>query len=241
MKYKFGKTVVVALGGSIVYPDGTRPVRSKDSNGVDVRFLRNFKKFAAKFLRDGYKFVLVVGGGRLSRLFQVAAGQLHKVTDIDKDWIGIHATRLNAQLLRTIFHDVADPVVIDARHKIKNLRYPITIASGWKPGWSTDYVAVALASDFGVKEIIIAGKPAFVYDKDNGKYPDAKPIRELSWHEYKKLIPKKWKPGLHTPVDPVGAALAEKKKIKAIIINGRDLKNFENLLNGKEFKGTLIL
>jgi len=32
MHYKFSKTVVVALGGSIVYPDG-----------IDVHFLKDFK------------------------------------------------------------------------------------------------------------------------------------------------------------------------------------------------------
>ena len=29
-------------------------------------------------------------------------------------------------------------------------------------------------------------------------------------------------------------------KIKAIIVDGRDLKNFAALLNGKEFQGTII-
>jgi uridylate kinase len=41
-------------------------------------------------------------------------------------------------------------------------------------------------------------------------------------------------------VDPIGAALGEKADIKAIIIDGRDLKNFGALIKGKEFKGTVI-
>ena len=93
------------------------------------------------------------------------------MTDEDKDWIGIHATRLNAHLLRTIFRDVADPVVIDIRGKIKKLRAPMTIASGWRPGWSTDYVAMRIAADFGVHEAVIAGKPAHVYNKDHASTP----------------------------------------------------------------------
>ena len=229
MKYKFSKTVVVALGGSIVYPDG-----------IDVQFLKDFKKFIAPFLKRGTKFVLVIGSGKLSRNFQEAAEKVSRVTDEDKDWIGIHATRLNAHLLRTIFRDVADPVIIDIRGKIKKLRAPMTIASGWRPGWSTDYVAMRIAADFGVGEAIIAGKPAHVYSKDNTKYDDAVPLHELSWREYRKLIPSKWKPGLHAPVDPVGAALGAREGVRAIIIDGRNLKNFATLLNGKEFKGTII-
>jgi uridylate kinase len=230
MKYTFSKTVVVALGGSIVYPDG-----------IDIQFLKDFKKFLAPFLKRGIKFVLVVGGGKLSRNFQEAAEQVsNKVTDEDKDWIGIHATRLNAHLLRTIFRDVADPVVIDIRGKIKKLRAPVTIASGWRPGWSTDYVAMCIAADFGIHEAVIAGKPAHVYNKDHAKYADAVPFSELTWREYRKLIPAKWKPGLHVPVDPVGAALGAREDVKAIIIDGRNMKNFGALLNGEEFVGTII-
>jgi len=229
MKYKFSKTVVVALGGSIVHPEG-----------IDIQFLKDFKKFLAPFLKRGVKFVLVIGGGRLSRNFQEAAEQVSRVTDEDKDWIGIHATRLNAHLLRTIFRDVADPVVIDVRGKVKKLRAPVTIASGWRPGWSTDYVAMRIAADFGVHEAVIAGKPPHVYNKDHAKFADAVPFYELSWREYRKLIPAKWKPGLHAPVDPVGAALGAREGVKAIIIDGRNMKNFATLLNGKEFKGTII-
>lgn len=230
MKYKFSKTVVVALGGSIVHPDG-----------IDVQFLRDFKKFLEPFLRRGTKFVLVVGGGKLSRNFQEAAARASRtVTDEDKDWIGIHATRLNAHLLRTIFRDDADPVVMDERGKIKKLRAPVTIASGWKPGWSTDYVAMRIAADLGVPEAVIAGRPAHVYNKDHAKYPDAVPFHELTWRNYRKLIPTKWKPGLHAPVDPVGAALGAREGVRAIIVDGRDLRNFAALLNGKEFKGTII-
>jgi uridylate kinase len=230
MRYKFSKTVVVALGGSIVHPDG-----------IDVQFLKDFKKFLAPFLKRGTKFVFVVGGGKLSRNFQEAAERVSsKVTDEDKDWIGIHATRLNAHLLRTIFRDVADPVVIDIRGRIKKLKHPVTIASGWRPGWSTDYVAMRIAADFGAHEAIIAGKPAYVYNKDFTKHANAVPFDELTWRAYRKLIPAKWKPGLHAPVDPIGAALGAREDVKAIIIDGRNMKNFGALLKGEEFKGTII-
>lgn len=229
MRYAFGKAVVIGLGGSIVHPDG-----------IDASFIRSFRRFIAQHLRKGRKFIIVLGGGRLARRFQEAAGHITRVTDEDKDWLGIHATRMNAHLMRTVFREIADPVVIDERRRIQRLAYPVTFASGWKPGWSTDYIAVALAEDFGAGEVVIAGKPSHVFDKDHALHKDAKPIHELNWKEYRKLIPKKWSPGLHAPVDPVAAALAEKQRIKAIIINGKDIGNFGRLLNGKEFTGTII-
>lgn len=229
MKYDFTKTIVVALGGSIVHPDG-----------IDTAFLKRFKTFVTPFLRRGMKFVFVVGGGALARRFQDAAHHVSRLTDDDKDWIGIHATRLNAHLLRTIFREVADPVIIDARGKLPKLTHPVTIAAGWRPGWSTDYVAMQLAADYGAPEAVIAGKPSHVYEKDPAKFPHAKRFDELGWHAYRKLVPSKWKPGLHAPVDPVAAALGARDGVRAIIVDGRDLPNFRALLNGKEFEGTII-
>lgn len=229
MKHEFGKTIVIALGGSIMYPEA-----------IDVAFLKKFRKFILKRLPGGNRFIIVAGGGRIARVYQEAAHKVVKISDEDKDWLGIHSTRANAHLLRTIFKNVADPVVMDSRHKIKSLKYPVTIASGWQPGWSTDYISIAIATHFKAKEAVIAGKPQHVYDKDPHKYPNAKEIHELTWKEYQKLIPAKWKPGLHSPVDPVGAELAQKKGIAAVIINGKDLKNFDKMLSGEEFKGSII-
>ena len=127
MKHSFNKIVIVALGGSIVHPDE-----------INTVFLKKFKKFLEPFIKKDVQFVIVIGGGALSRRFQSAASAIVKITDEDKDWIGIHATRLHGHLLRTIFRDIADPIVMDSRKKVPRLRYPITIASGWRPGWSTD-------------------------------------------------------------------------------------------------------
>jgi len=229
MKRDFSKTIVIALGGSVVYPDE-----------IDTDFLRQFKNLVFKFIRRKRRFIIVVGGGRIARLFQTAAHKVGRITDEDKDWLGIHATRLIAHLLRTIFRTVADPVVIDKRFRIRDLKFKVTIASGWRPGWSTDYVAAALAKDFGTKEFIVAGKPAYVYDEDPHKHDGARPIYALSWKEYRRLVPRKWKPGLHSPVDPVAAEFSAKHGLRAVVLNGKDLKNLEALLNNKKFKGTII-
>jgi uridylate kinase len=229
MRHTFGNTIVLALGGSIVHPDR-----------IDVDFLKAFKPFAMDVVKSGRKLVIVIGGGKLARVFQDAAHGITQIDDEDKDWLGIHSTRLNAHLLRTIFKDIADPVVVDERYKIEVPHYPITIASGWRPGWSTDYIAVQLAIDYDADAAIIAGKPAFVYDKDPQTNADAKPIKEISWADYRKLIPEKWTPGMGAPVDPVASALGEKSKMKAIIINGKDLENFKELIDGNDFTGTII-
>lgn len=229
MQYNIGKIIVIGLGGSIINP-----------GEINVKFLKNFKKFIIKWAGRGKKFVIVAGGGAPARDYQKAGGEVQKLSNEDKDWIGIHATRLNAHLLRTIFFRESDPIVIDSHLKLRRLRYKITIASGWRPGWSTDYIALRLAKALKVEEAVIAGNISHVYTLDPKKNKNARTISNLTWKHYRKMIPARWVPGAHSPVDPIGARLANIKKLKAIILNGIDLKNFDNFLAGKKFKGTII-
>lgn len=224
------KDFIIALGGSIVCPDS-----------VDIEYLKKFRDFLLGQIKLGRRFILVIGGGGPARAYQKAAATVVPVSDDDKDWIGIHATRLNAHLLRTVFRDEANPVIFEARGKITEFgNYPLVIGAGWRPGWSTDFVTVQIAVDFKIAQAIILGKPEYVYDKDNQLYPDAKALPRMSWEEYLKLVPNSWSPGIHAPVDPVAAMLAQKEKLQVVVAGGKDLQNVKNILDGKEFKGTMI-
>lgn len=231
MQYKFNKTIIINLGGSIIFP-----------NDIDTSFVKKFRFLIKNQVQNKKKkFIIITGGGKICRLYQNAAARIDpQITNQDKDWIGIQATRCNAHLLRAIFGGFADPKIIDGPAKVKFSQYPITIASGWRPGWSTDYVAVSIAKKLKIKEVIVATKPDYIYTGDPEKHKDAKPIKEMNWQEVKKLIPKKWTPGANTPVDPIAANLAQKEGIGMIFINGRKLKNFKNLFEGKDFIGTTI-
>ena len=96
-----------------------------------------------------------------------------------------------------------------------------------------------LAKNLGVKEIVNMSNVDYVYDKDPKKHKEAKKIKKMNWNDYSKLISQKWKAGMNAPFDPIAAKEAQKSNIKVKII-GRDLKNLQNLLNGKKFRGTII-
>ena len=225
------KTIVISLGGSIISPEVGK---------INVNFLKNFRRLILKFLKKRFKFIIIVGGGRTCRLYQLAASKIVNLPNEDRDWLGIHATRLNAHLLRTIFRRVAYPVILDDPKKPLENDWKLLVAAGWRPGWSTDYIAVLLARRFKIKEIINAGDVSFVYDKDPDIYKNAEAFRKITWREYRKLVSLRWSPGLSTPFDPIAAKEAQKLKIRAIVIRGTDIKNFERLLSDKNFRGTMI-
>lgn len=93
---------IIALGGSLIIQDK-----------IQTEFLAKFRKFILRFTKKGLTFVIVAGGGRICRVYQDAARHIVRIPDEDMDWLGIHATRLNGHLLRTIFWKEAHPTVID--------------------------------------------------------------------------------------------------------------------------------
>lgn len=235
---KLESYIIIALGGSIIAPNFPRQRAGK----INITFLKKFRKLILKYLKLKMKFIIIAGGGAVARNYQDATSKIAKISNEDKDWIGIHSTRLNAHLLRTIFYKEAYPVVLDDPHKplSRKIKKDLIIASGWRPGWSTDYIAVLLAHRFKTKKVIIAGRPSFVYTKDHARFKKAKPIKEIHWKNYQKLIKSRWIPGMKAPVDPVATKLARKLEIKAIIIKGTNIKNLEKVIVGEKFRGTII-
>ena len=223
--------IIISLGGSLVVPNG----------GMDTKFLSQFNEFIRQKIAEKWRFFIVVGGGATARHYIDAAKNIiGDITDWDLDYLGIHATRLNAHLIRTIFQDVAHPRIIqNYEHKLNNLEQPLVVASGWKPGRSTDYDAVLLARDYTAKVIINMSNIPQVYDKDTNKYSDAKPLDKINWTDFELLVGDKWSPGSNLPFDPIATKLAKKLNLSVFVI-GRDIKNLDRLLTNKEFTGTLI-
>ena len=223
---------ILSLGGSLVVPNG----------GIDIQFLSDFNKFIRNQVSaKKRRFFITVGGGTVMRKYRDAAVEVQgKITNTDLDWLGIHATRLNAQLVRTIFIDIADPRIIKHYEIILKIEKPVAIAAGWKPGWSTDYCAVTLCQDYGVKNMINMSNVDKVYDKDPKKYEDAKPIDTIHWKDYRKISGNTWSPGLNLPFEPIASKLAEELEITVKILNGKNLSNLEAALDGKPFVGSTI-
>ena len=223
------KIVVISLGGSLIVP-----------GAIDVAYLKKLKLFIEKYIKKGWRFIIVTGGGKTSRRYQEAAGKVTKLSDEDLDWLGIHTTKLNAHLLRAIFRKDAHPV-LSKNPEIKFFfERPLLIASGWKPGWSTDYVSVKMAETYGVHTVLNLSNIDYVYTSDPKKNKGAKKIKDTTWSAFQNIVGTKWIPGTNLPFDPIASKLAKKLGLDVYIVQGKDLKNIENVLKGKQFKGTHI-
>jgi len=215
-------TKICSLGGSLICPEG-----------VDVDFLREFKKIIDAC---DEQFYISCGGGKFCRKYQAAAKELNPEISSDAlDWIGIKTVYVNSELVKNIFSDV-HPEVLTPPKKVKE---KICILGAEEPGHSTDYNAVLAAIEVGADEVINFTNVDYVYDKDP-KEPGAKKIEQMSWEDYIATFGSEWKPGLNAPFDPKAAALASSNGIKVAILNGKNLENVTQLLEGKSFKGTLL-
>lgn len=224
------KTFVISLGGSMVMP-----------GEVNSIFLKDFVTLIDHFVQKGFRFFIVIGGGKIARTYVDAARDLGVSDSNDLDWIGIQATRLNADLVRSLLRAHAPDKIIYGKEDAKNYtQHAVIVGGGWYPGGSSDMATTLLAKENGVKNIINLSNISFVYTADPKKDPSAMKLTNIQWNEYRKIIPADWTPGSNTPFDPTASKIAEKEDMSVAIMNGNNLENLQNFLEEKVFEGTLI-
>ncbi|NCU42545.1 MAG: UMP kinase, partial [Candidatus Moranbacteria bacterium] len=111
---------------------------------------------------------------------------------------------------------------------------------GYRPGCSTDYDAVLLAKYLDITSLVNLSNIDYVYTKDPRKYKDAEKVEKISWKDFRNIVGNIWSPGLNAPFDPVASRLAEEINLEVAIMNGKDLENFKNYLDGEIYKGTKV-
>ncbi len=223
------ETIIISLGGSLIVPEE-----------IDRDFLKEFKALVLSYVAKGKKFVIICGGGKVNRRYNEVARELAEPETEDLDWIGIRAIQLNAELLRVVFAENAHKVVIADLSVPFASEKSVIIGSAFKPGWSSDWDAVAAAKTIGAKKLVNLSNIDYVYDSDPRKNPEAKKIERISWTEYRKIIPKEWTSKLDSPFDPIASKMADEAGMEVVVMNGKPLHNLANYLNGEKFLGTVI-
>lgn len=233
-------TKILSVGGSIIVPE--KP---------DTEFLTAFVKMCTKWLDEdsSRRLILVAGGGAPARVYQNAYKDVMQNTGVvaaadssdAADWIGIMATRINAQLLKACFGAYCkNDVVYNPTCEDLKFDGQVLVASGWKPGFSTDTDAVYLGEKFDAKTIVNLSNIEKVYTDDPRKNPDAKPLDSISWADFRKMVGDEWTPGKNCPFDPIASKKAEANGMKVICAGGKNIENIQAILNDKEYVGTTI-
>lgn len=223
--------IILKLGGSLVVP-----------KEIDVGYLRRFMAIVRKHIRKGKRFVIIVGGGYTNRWYRDRAMDAGVRGTNDLHWIGTISTRLNAELVRTVFGALAHPRPYWNFNERISWQRPVLVVGGHLPGHSTDFDAVQMARTFGARIIISLTNVPFLYTKDPQKHRDAAPIREITWREYRRMFgnPHRHLPGQHIPIDAIASRASERDRLETFYVGGKDLANLDRLLSGGKWRGTRI-
>ncbi len=223
------ETIIISLGGSMVVPQNP-----------DSEFINKFRKLILEWVNKGKRFCIIVGGGKVCRIYQEELSKIIKQNNEALDWMGIYVTNLNAELLRLSFEENGPHSTFTNPHDVKNFPGDIIIGSGWKPGCSTDMDAVLVAEELKAAKMINLSSVDFVYDSDPQTNPNAQKIEETTWDKYRAMISDEWDPGMNLPFDPVASKKAEELALELVFIGGHNLESLNNYLNGQPFTGTTI-
>ncbi|MBU4266789.1 MAG: UMP kinase [Candidatus Altiarchaeales archaeon] len=222
--------VVISVGGSILVP-----------SDIDTAYIKDFAKLANE-LSNKHKIAIVTGGGRTARKY-ISPAREFGASEIFCDMIGISATRLNARLLSAAIGDKANmepPREFMTAMKAFDFG-KLVVMGGTHPGHSTDAVSALLAEYVGADLLINASDVDGIYDKDPGKHKDAKRYERIPIDKLVDMV-KSYSAGAgkYELVDILAAKIIQRSKTRTIFVNGRDLKNLKNAIEGKKFTGTVV-
>jgi uridylate kinase len=224
------RVVVLSLGGSLIVPEE-----------VDVKFLRQFKKTILKNTNK-YKFVIVCGGGSTARKYISALREVG-INEKLQSLSGISATRMNARFMNYFFNINPEEGIPHTtkllRKYIKKDNLVFCGALEYKPDQTSDSTAAGIARKFNAIFINLSNV-AGLYDKNPAEYKNARFIPKISWADFYKMAHKqKFKPGQHFILDQTASAIIKRHRIKTYLL-GKNLKELENVLKNRRFKGTII-
>jgi uridylate kinase len=223
--------VVIKISGSFIQPDRAEMVKK-------------YAELLRELWNDSYRPMVIVGGGRIARLYIESARSLG-ASESMLDLLGIDVTRLNAHLLITSLSDIALPYPPRSIDEILDAKQDplerIMVAGGLQPGQSTNAVSAVVAELVGAKKIINATKVDGVYDRDPSTDKSAKLLKKITTLQLREILEKQSAlAGKYELLDPPSITIIERSKIVVHIINGEDPRNVLKVLKGEEIGSTII-
>jgi uridylate kinase len=222
--------LIFALGGSVVVP----------VDKVDTAYAKEFAAMI-KELSKKNTIGIVVGGGKTARkaIEKVRAAGGNQA---ECDYAGIDASRENAAAVGKIIGLKQSKIPENFKEAREILdKNGIVIMGGTEPGHSTDAVAMILGEYCNADLILNLTNVAGIYDKDPKANRDAKMLKEISAAKLEQMVAGILQhAGKYELLDLVAVKILQRSGIRCISLNGRDLENVRNAVEGRDFVGTAI-
>jgi len=222
-----GDTFVISIGGSLL-------VKAKP----DAEKIMQIAEAISSLHSSGKRVVIVVGGGKIARNYVEVMAD---VNNFEKDLMGIKLTHANAFLLASQISEAHKEVLTEIP-KAKELLDvgKIPVYGGLMPFFTTDAVAALLAEFLGATFVNLTNVDG-IYNEDPKDYPDAKRYDEISYISLIDLISSSGsEPGQNVVLDLACCMILKRSNIPAVVLDGNDIENFKNYVNGYSFTGTAI-
>lgn len=224
-----GDIFVISIGGSLL-------VKAKP----DTELLRQLSQKISSFHASGKKIVLVIGGGKIARNY-VECLDSFEVNNFQKDLMGIAITRANALMVANVIPECHKEVLSEVNQaKVILDAGKIPVFGGLMPFFTTDAVAALIAEALNATFVNLTNVDG-IYAADPRDYPDARRFDEINYSDLISLIISCGsKPGQNVVLDFACCMILQRSNLLGVVLDGSDVENFSNYLEGNSFTGTVI-
>ncbi len=208
---------------------------------LDIDIINGYLKLLRKLFSKGHELVVVTGGGVGAREYIELSRKIGSSEAIC-DELGIEYSRLNARLLLSGLQE-AFPEIPTSLREVK--RYfeinKLIVMGGLQPGQSTNAVAALVFEIIKADILINATDVEGIYSEDPRKNPKAKKFDKISIEDLSRIISnEKVIAGSYDLLDMLAVKIIARSKIPTWILDGRNPKNIDKIINGGQI-GTKII
>ena len=224
---------VMKIGGSLLFD------KNKE---LDVNRFLQYAKTIQQIIDKRHDFVIVIGGGALAKKL-VEFGSELDADRSEKDWLGIAATWVCAQLMITALKESAHPTPIMTENELIKLLNgeKLLIVGGLEPGQSTNAVAARIAELTKAEVLVNVTDVEGVYDKDPKRFPEAKLLPIITVDQLRQIISSLTsEPGTYPLFDTRALDVVNRASIEVWFVDGRDPKNILRAVSKQEVGTRLI-
>ncbi len=223
--------IVISLGGSLLFGENA---------DFNLKYLKDLSEVLFKaHAKEGT--AVIVGGGRTASKY-VTAGRKFGASEFECDTLAIRVTRMNARIVALSLGDKAVYCqnLQEAEEAMKQNKLPVL--GGLLEGITTDAVSMLLAEKAGAKVVANLSAIDYLYSGDPKTDKTAKKLEKVTHEELTQLAVGGDKRMARTnfPFDLVACRLSQRSNVELRFVDGKNLREVQNALEGKSFKGTVV-